>query len=786
MTSPCRILAVFVLSLLVPVCQETAASAIQDTAAETDWVKSATPGQCKGRYAESATVATDKIKASADSATHLQDHSTTFVGNISIRHKSQELKADFVTIDAATEIYSAEGNVSLRQPGLLMKGEKITGNLFNNTAAIDSASFLLHKNRVRGTATSIAKDSEESLVIKDGSFTTCEPGSETWVVEGESIELNTADGYGIARDVTLRVSNMPVAYLPWFRFPIDDRRQSGLLMPSAGQDSDGGTDIAIPYYFNLRPNLDATYTLRNIHRRGLAHEAETRYLNRHSENLLALAYLPSDDIFDDREVVTPGQDFSRQDRWLAHLAHRGRFGNWSSRINFTSVSDIDYFHDLGSFSSTRTHFDRALGQSDNPAILRSGSIRYDRANWGTSLELRSFQQLNQTRAEQYQVLPRLALYGSRNLSAFQLSGEMQLTEFERRDTAPEGSRAVFDGSISLPLQRAWGYLVPKVRTVHRDYELRNVQPTIDDSISVTTTLASIDMGLVFERRGSFLGTGAKQTLEPRLFYLHADEDFQATLPSFDSSPLTPTFDSLFRDNRYTGYDRIGDADQVSLGLTTRYYNASGAQLFAASLGQTYHFSDRKVNFGLTPGVDPTADTSPVFLAINTKVGDLDIRSAYEYDSDSGKSNRSYVSLKYRHPSSALVNFTYTLTDVSVQRDRLPRNEEETDLSFLWPISENINVIGRWNYGWDNKETTESLLGVEYNDCCWKARIVFRRELEEPRLIGLAVPGQPIQYVTDRRADSGIYFEFQLKGLASLGGRLDSLIRDSIPGYIASR
>lgn len=753
------------------------------TAAESDWRVSDKSGQCRGRYVEPALPESDVVTASADSALQVRDHSTTLTGDIEINHNRQELKADFVTIDAATEIYTAEGDISLRQPGLLLKGEKIGGNLLTSTAAIDSASFLMHQNRVRGTARRISRREDDSLLIENGNFTTCEPDSNTWAIGGDSIELKTRKGYGIARDVTLRIRDIPVAWFPWLRFPTDERRQSGFLVPSIGQDSDGGTDIAIPYYFNLKPNLDATYTLRNIHRRGTMHEAEGRYLNRHSENLLAVAFLPSDDIYDSREFVTPGQDFSAQDRWLAHFAHRGRFGNWSSRVNFSSVSDIDYFHDLSSFTSTRTHFDRALGQSDNPAILRTGSLSYDRDHWGAELEMRSFQQLNQRPSEQYEVLPRLSLYGNHQLAELQLTGSVQFTEFDRRDTAPEGSRLVADGSISLPLRKPWGYAVPRIRTIHRNYDLSG---TATDNVSLNTVLSSVDMGLIFERQTRFRGLALRQTLEPRLFYLHAEEDFQATLPSFDSTPVTPSFNSLFRNVRYTGYDRIGDANQVSLGLTTRYYSMKGTQLFSGSIGQIFYFEDRQVNFGLTPGVDPTSDTSPLFVALNTKINHLDIRGAYEFDSEHGRSNRGYVSLKYRHPSNALFNFTYTLTDTDVQRDRLTRNAEETDLSFFLPLGSNINLIGRWNYGWDDEQTIESLLGLEYNDCCWKARIVFRRNLEEPRLIGLTVPGQPTRFMTDRRADSGIYFEFQLKGLASLGGRLDSLIRDSIPGFIGDR
>ena len=760
-----------------------------NTAAETDWVTELKTGQCRGSYhqPEPSALSGDTVRARANSALHVTDHSTTLTGEIEINRGDLQLKADFATIDAETEIYTAEGSVQLRQVDMLLQGERMTGNLFAGTASIDSASFLLHRSRVRGSATRLAKDSDNNLTIESGEFTTCEPGSNTWSVAGKSITLKNDEGYGIARDVTLSIKDVPVAYFPWFRFPIDDRRQSGFLMPNIGRDSDGGTDITIPYYFNLKPNLDATYTLRNLHKRGLMHEGEIRYLNSSSSNVLAATFLPSDDVYDDRELIdTTSSDFDEQNRWLAHIDHHGRFGRWTSRINFTSVSDTDYFHDIGSFTNTKTRFDRALGQSDSPAILRTGSLAYDHGNWGALLELRSFQELSQQRNEQYSVLPRLTVHGSRNLARVKLASRIQMTEFDHSDSQPTGSRVVVDSDMRLPFRKPWGFLTPALRVIYRDYNLDDTITPVRDSASLTTSLASLDAGLIFERRTTIRGQRIRQTLEPRFFYLYAEEDFQDDLPSFDSTPLTSSYDNLFRDTRFTGYDRVGDANQIALGVSTSLFSLNGTRLLSASIGQLFHLEDREVNIGLTPGVDPAADTSPLFAGINTRYRNITVNAFYEYDRDSRQSNRGFISFKYRNAKDAALNVTYTLTDTSVQRHRLPRNEEETNISFVWPLSTRWQFIGRWNYGWDDSETIESLFGVEYNDCCWKARIVFRRNLEEPRLIGLTTPGSGVRFVTDRRADSGIYFEFQLKGLASLGGRLDSLIEDSIPGYTGSR
>ena len=755
------------------------------TAARSDWAP-IKGQQCRGSY-QQPVVDPDQndntIHASAGSALSVRDHSTPLVGDIHVKSNNQVLKADFATIDAATERYTADGNVSLRQPDLLLRGDHISGSLFSATAVIDSASFLLHKSRVRGTATQVSKRSNGDLSIEHGRFTTCEPEANTWAVNGSSIRLHPSEGYGIARNATLEIKDIPIAYFPYFRFPIDGRRQTGLLMPSAGRDSDGGTDIALPYYLNLKENLDATYTLRSIWKRGVMHEAEMRYLNQSSMNTIAMTYLPSDDIYDGRDII--GIDGREdEDRWLAHINHLGRWGRWSSRVNFTSVSDIDYLHDLGGFTATKTQLDRALSESDSPALLRTGALQYGRDNWQATLEMRSFQELSQLQPQQYAVLPQLSVAAQHNLSTATLTTKFQLTEFDRSGEVTDGSRLVLDSRLALPLRKPWGFLTPAARVIYRDYNLNSALAGSEDSASLTTSIASIDTGLIFERDTKIRGQRIRQTLEPRLFYLYAEEDFQDNLPSFDSSPLTPSFDNLFREVRFTGYDRVGDANQIALGVTTNYYSVKGQKLVSASLGQRYYLKDRAVTFGVTPGIDSTNETSPLFAAMATTLGPVSVTASYEFDTDANRSNRGFFSLKYRRDNNAVFNFTYTMTEQSIQRSRLARDEEETDLSFIWPLAPAWQIIGRWNYGWGKRQTIESLLGVEYNDCCWRARIVFRRNLEEPRVIGLSNPGVPIKYVIDRRADSGIYFEFQLKGLASLGGRLDSLIHDAIPGFIA--
>lgn len=764
-----------------------------ETAADLDWQPASPIGHCSGQYVEpgvdQSEHADGKVDASANSLLHVQEHSTTLTGDVRLRQFDNLLTADFATIDSTSQTYTAEGTVILRQPGLLLTGTAIQGNFENDHAIVDSATFLMHNNRLRGSAEKIDHSNNGALSVTNGKFTTCEPGNNAWAISGEQIVLRPTEGYGVARNVTLTVKDLPIAYFPYMRFPINESRQSGFLMPSLGSDSDGGTDIATPYYFNLAPNFDATYTPRSLWKRGLLHEGEVRWLNNSSSNMIAGTFLPSDDVYEGRSL-DPTIIENEPDRWLMHVRHRGSYGKWSSNINFTRVSDIDYLNDLGGFTNTDAAFDRALDQSDEPALLRTGSLTWRHNAFSSTLSLRSFQNLNQLQPRQYEMLPRLEVNARKHWGRLQANASLQATEFDNTRSVTTGSRVVMDASLRAPIYNSWGFLRPGLRVIHRSYALDDTLPGARDNAEITTSIASLDAGLVFERNSSLFGRPGRQTIEPRIHYLYASNKDQNDLPAFDSSLITPGYQSLFRENRFTGYDRIGDENRWALGVTSRlFHHTTGQEIFSASLGQIFHQSDREVSLSpANPGAERlTDDNSPLFLEIVLSANHLRMRTSYEHDTESGGSNRGMVSFSYQPATAKLINLSYSMTDKSRQRDPAARNEEESDLSFYWPLgkSERWQIIGRWNYGWDSAQTIESLVGLEYNACCWKTRVLVRRNLEEPRAFIVNNPGQPTAVRFDRRADSGIYFEFQLKGLASLGGRLDTLLRHSIPNYLVN-
>ena len=404
------------------------------TAAEIDAVHGKEgSGICRIIYTQPARVAapTGTTQVEADEVRHVQGQFSRLSGNVLVTQDDLSVAAEQLGIDGTTGDYSAEGDVTIRQPDLLLKGSKVAGNVNTGAASLDGASFLLHDNRIRGTAGSLTRSPDEVLTVRDGQLTTCAPGSKGWLLEGGSIELNPETGQGKARNVKLRIGGVPVLWLPYLQFPVGDERQSGLLMPSIGRSSRGGLDVTLPWYFNLAPNYDLIWSLRSIEKRGLVSALEFRHLGKRSRNFIGGVLLP-----DDREYIPrPGTipPTAKADRWLTQVNHQGQMGNWTSQVNWMAVSDIDYLNDLGmpfaaGPSGGLTGQNISGGRS--PALLRTGSLAYQRGGFKSLLEVESHQTLNQNLSRQYETLPALTLSYAGDLAALDFEGLVQATRFD--------------------------------------------------------------------------------------------------------------------------------------------------------------------------------------------------------------------------------------------------------------------------------------------------------------------------------------------------------------------
>ncbi len=679
----------------------------------------------------------NQILLSADRADLNPNGVSTLSGDVTVSYQGRAITADSARYDAQAQEFDVEGNVKLTSRNLRINGADATFSSLTDDGSFSDASFELLDRNGRGDAGSIEVADNNRLTLRDVRYTACPPGQNDWRFVAPEIEIDQDKQVGVGRNVRVEFKGVPILYAPFLSFPVGEARKSGLLLPDFGTSERSGVDVALPYYWNIAPNYDAMITPRYLSKRGAQIGVDLRYLFTGTEGEFETRILPNDDLTDSNRVF--GQ-------WK----HESRFDNgWRFDVDAEDVSDGEYFEDLsGSLAgASLTHLERTI------EIARDG--RYVSAG----LRGQAFNTLDDTITslnEPYKRLPQFwfsSQFGGPNQLNATLRGD--ITNFDRAVGA-RGWRADLQPSVSWPLHGNAYAIEPRVALAHTEYELKEVnfvgQP---ERQTRTVPIYSLDGQLFFER---LVGNSneRRQTLEPRVRYTHIPFVEQDDIPIFDSGKPDVNLVQLFRDNRYTSVDRIGDTDQLSVGLTTRLFNdETGRELLSATLGQALFFGQRSVRL---PGEQISGNSSNLIAEIGlgiSRTWSADLE--YQWEPQEQETARAVVRLQYRPGPNKVLNMSY----------RFQRNDlEQSDLSFAWPIGDNWNLVGRWNYSLDERRTLERFAGVEYSRCCWSARLVSRRFLNNRS------GGQ----------DTALFAQIELKGLTSIGARVDAFLERGILGY----
>lgn len=786
------------LPLLVPVVVTAQPAAIPD-ASEIDWVKreDLNPQQlqqlddaCCGMYVEPAfpvvegalgttVIDGDTISAAADGTVVVE-------GNLQLMQQDMVITADRGTYQRDVQVVAIADNVRIRQPGVLLTGTNAEVNQATGVSTLLNASYVLHDTEARGTAAIIVRtDADGVITIDNGVFTRCEPGVNSWVVAGKQIVLNQQTGRGTARNVTLRVKDVPVMYVPWISFPINDNRATGFLAPILGSTRDGGLDAAIPYYLNLAPNSDATITPRIQVDRGVMLGAEGRYLGNNSQHLLDMLYLPNDKLFDPALRNVPGSDSPPvEDRWLLNYDFYALLAKgWSAGIDYAAVSDRDYFQDIGNsglYTTTQSY------------LYRDARLNYRGSTWNFQALTQGYQIIDPAVAafaEPYSSLPRLNLDGTYYLPAgLEYVVDAEYGRFDRSLNAlrftpqqisdgilVEGDRLAITPRLSLPWSNNAAFVTPTVKYKYASWNLQDQAQGATSSPDRGIFSASLDSGLIFERNLNLFNQDLLQTLEPRLFYLYNEYEDQSDIPLFDTSDLTFSFNQLFRDDRFSGKDRVGDANQLTLAVTSRIYDAKGQEKARASIGQIQYFEDRRVTLFNVPGTVERQSGSAVAGELGLQLADNWRASSYmEWNTSTNELDVANLQFQYQSEAKQLFNVGYRYRDMAnlFTPGGLDRTIDQSDVSGTWPVSEEWALIGRWNYDHANKRNLETIAGVEYTNCCYTVRVIARQWIDNDALFyGL------------EDDNTGAFIQFELKGLGSLlGGNVRGILNNGISGY----
>lgn len=736
------------------------------------------PSHCCGEYVEPLRDYPDAqrdpssapLRVNADQTQANADGDVELIGDVQISQGYRQVRSDRAALNQNDRRVTLEGNVQMREPGLLLLGERADLNLAHREVSIDQATYVIHGASIRGTAGRLSRSAQGELTIQDATYTSCPPTSDDWQLNTAQISIDETSGFATVRDATLEIKDMPVFYFPWLRFPINDNRSSGLLFPEISSNSRNGIDYAQPIYWNLAENYDITFTPRLLTERGFSLGVEGRYLNRWSNTSLSTAFL-ADDSGGGEEDTVLRPSYEGEDRSMVALDHSGDIGNLFTRISYNEVSDRDYLRDFGN---------QSIETESASYLNRTAALGYRGEIWQLGIAVEDYQIISFELDPQYTLAPELVANGRYSFKRrWVLSLDNQLSQFEHDDTTlATGSRLRSHYKLSWNKQWGWGYIKPTVGTHHLSYQLDNPAATlIDDRPSVTVPTASLDSGLFFERQG-LTGT---QTLEPRLFYLHNSHRDQSELPNFDSLLMTPTYESQFRANRFVGGDRVGDAQRLTGAITSRHLDADGRQLWQLSLAHTWSLQEPQITLYDALGYSPFAENSLASSFDAQLSKQWQLTGDISYDREDNRVQRGSFSMRYKREDGALANLAYRYTQRANASYQVEDRElfysqaiEQLDLSVVAPLFGNMRWVARWNRDLTHGRDIELFAGLEYDSCCWRASLVARRHLERSDL--LAIPDQSLE------TSNGILFQIQFKGLAGSSNRVDSTLSNGIFGY----
>ena len=727
--------------------------------------------QCGGSFvdplrdnAKAGQLGESAIEVAADD-TEVTEDTLLARGNVKLKQGNRRLVADSVEIDRKTGKAVAAGQVLVREPGVVMAGSRVNYDSESRVTSLRNAKYVLHDSQFHGTAESLSRDAQGNIVVSEGAMTFCAPDNPYWTLEANKLKIFPQLGEGHATGARLRIGQTPVLYLPWIRFPTDSRRKTGLLFPDIGSDSRGGIDITQPIYFNLAPNYDALYRPRYIEERGLLHQAQGRWLS----DTVGLWEMNGAWIGDDERYQNANPDIDA-DRWLFNTQHEGQFGPaWRTKIAYTRVSDPKYIRDIEN---------NRLSAQRQTALQQLGRVDWLGEDWQVRLDVEQFQSLADDIRNDYQKMPQITASwrGAQNWRGVEPILLTQLSHFDSDSKRVTGERLYWEAGLTMPNRWVAGYLTPTVKYRAVSYELDNDPILQDDAPSAGSLMASIDSGLVFERQTSLAGVSMTQTLEPRAFYLYSAYEDQSGHPDFDSAELTFSYDQLYRDTRFSGHDRIDDANQLALGVTTRFIdNQTGNETLSASIGQIFYFRDREVRLNR---IDPdlTEATSAITAEFNWSPSSVwQLRSSLLYDANDNNFDAAYAQASFMPGNGKIFNLGYTLREPPPSLVDRPVTEQ-ANASVYYPINDTWSVFGAYEYSIEASEVVETMAGFEYDDCCWRVRLLYMRYVD-------TLVGELIDF-TDPNLERESSFQIQvvLKGMGGFGGRVDELLTDMIRGF----
>ena len=643
-------------------------------------------------------------------------------GGVVLTQGEKRFTAPAVQYSPALEMGSIASDAVFADPQTVIRGQGVQFNLREKTAHFRRAEYYLDKQQASGAADDVHIDENQHRdQMANATWSTCNRINPDWHLQAASLTLDRRQNRAIARHMTFRLRGWPVLYLPYFSYPIGPGRQSGFLTPNLYTSSNRGLELSVPYYWNIAPNLDATTTLRPMTKQGLMTEGELRYLGERQRGQLNGAFLWNN---------------KPHKRWHGSWQHQYVYGRWHSDLHLQQVSDVHYLND----------FRPGLTETNDWFLERHWRTRYGQ-HW--QLEVQDYQISDpEVWDKPHSKLPQLSYQNQWQRGDFTVSAQGEATHFYKRHDI-SGNR--FNGELSADyeLRRAQGYLKPRLSINGGYYQLND-----GDRLYRLLPTFSLDSGLIFERNTKRF----TQTLEPRLFYVYTPFLDQSAYPLFDTSNASLSWSNLFRENWFTGGDRVADNNEIRAALTTRLLNNDdGGEKLRLSLGTVQYLSRPRSRW--LGSASALQDKRLLASELNYQINDRwELAGLSLYNHSDRQLHYNRVDLRFKLGPEQFISLAHRY-----HRDRF----DQISLQGRWRFNDRWQTFFRQDYSLAEKRSFNSIAGVEYNDCCWSWRLAGKRYRNAP---------------SDSRRHNTLYLEFIFKGLGSAGRSADALLKNEIKEF----
>lgn len=745
-----------------------------------------------------------------------------FSGQVSVRQNTFQAQANEILYRHQLGEGELSGEVILRSLGLVVTGDQASLDLPNQSAQVNQAAFALHDQDVHGQASQLLRDGPNRVEAQQVVVTRCMPEDPDWSLRAARFEVDQETGIAKAWHARFHIRSVPVLYVPYVSFPIDDRRRSGFLAGTYGLGDGGISELAVPYYFNLAPNYDDTFTLHYFGGLGWLARNEFRFLTPDHNGISDI------DVQLTQEAETQNADDSAPRRYA--IAHRqsGQLGsNTGYRFDTRWVSDIQYDQNFNSGGKTvnEQQLNLALRQRIPTGTLNltgrfrtpvqdSTEAQFHRAtlsgntrinDWSPSaLAEWQFAKDSQVSAQDHPLrrLPELTL----RYRPLGLPGELTLNHrstysyFTRQldtdrlfeaeasgqpELATNSHRYFVNTGLGYPLDVEWGYFRPEIEAIglayHQTNELDSGFGFAGDDFEINPTVANLrftaDSRLIAER--PYVGRDGLvvHSIEPRLHYTYTPYVNQRQLPNLNTEAVDNDF-ALFTKERFTGLDRIGDMNRLSAALDTRLRDReTGNERWFLGVSKGVKLSQERITETEPEAREPDfrPEFSPTYLDARwSPQNTIQVNAAAQW------AHRSWDLEGYS------ADITFLPRDRRFVRFGLTRNDsrQSAGVSGYWTLRENLAFVGYANWARPvinddpsgDFQYTDLVYGLDYDSCCWNIRLVgFNSVIDED-----AEADNTGLFPT--RDDRGVKLEFTLKGLGGSAGNVEEMLINKVPGY----